>query len=95
MSEPESIDELWRSVVLSFRLGLEARAHHQMVALMDAMLPFMEANVGKMGPPEVALIKQLLAAQGRGDFLYLADLLEYELPRTALAAMLASSPPTD
>ncbi len=84
MSEGGAINELCQQVVNSLRLGLEAQAHHEMVDLMDAMLPFMEANAGRMGPAEVALINNLLAAQGRGDLLYVADLLEYELPRTAL-----------
>lgn len=74
----------------SFRLGMEAQGNEACVALIDALL----AEIARPDQAHLAvalapLLPEVVAAQGRGDFLRVADLLEHELrPR-----LLAPPPP--
>ena len=85
MGEWESNERFLHSAIRSFRLGLEAQANSDLVKLIDVLAPYMEANATKMGKVEVELLNEIFAAQSRGDVLYLADLLEYEFPKSELA----------
>lgn len=81
--------ELVQGAVVAFRLGREAQGSEKLVAIVD-LLPGLVSNVPSTALPRLnGMFSAMLAAQSRRDFLFLADLLEYEL-----SAVLAPSPLT-
>ena len=74
-----------QAIIQLLRVGMEAQAHSELARLMEALLPYLQRHANDMGPAEVALINNMVEAQSRGDSLFLADLLQYELPQTKLA----------
>lgn len=75
----DEIEDLVRDTAAAFRFGMEAQGSEGLIALIDALPSF----VGQFSPEEAGRLNQLLAtmlaAQGRKDYGYLADLLEHEL----------------
>ncbi len=71
--------EALRVAARSFRLGMEGQASNDLVAFVDNFMPllksFGELDVGRV----TSLLGELLSAQSRKDYLYVADLLEYEI----------------
>jgi hypothetical protein len=75
----EQFQELALSTASAFRLGMEAQASEGLVALIDALPQMLEAGSG-INPTRLnSLLATMFAAQSRRDYLYLADLLQYEL----------------
>lgn len=75
----EQFQELALSTASALRLGMEAQASEGLVALIDA-LPQMLKDGSGIDPTRLnALLANMFAAQSRRDYLYLADLLQYEL----------------
>jgi hypothetical protein len=71
-------DALRRSAQ-SFRLGMEAEGSTHLAAFVDAVIE-LSAGEARIGAGELdALCGQVVAAQERGDVLFVADLLEHEL----------------
>lgn len=71
--------ELVQEAVVAFRLGREAQGSEKLVAIVD-LLPVLVSTVPSTDLPRLnGMFSAMLAAQGRRDFLFLADLLEYEL----------------
>ena len=70
----------------SFRLGMEAQGNAAFVAFVDALLPELARPArAALAAALAPLLPEVVAAQKRGDFLRVADLLEHEL-RPCLAA---------
>jgi hypothetical protein len=64
----------------AFRLGMEAQGQEAFVAFVDALQAELALPRGAAVAPRLQpLLPELLAAQERGDFLRVADLLEHEL----------------
>ena len=75
----EQFHQMILSTAISFRLGMEAQASEGLVALIDA-LPQVLADCSEIDTARLNLIlATMLAAQSRKDYIYLADLLQYEL----------------
>jgi hypothetical protein len=69
-----------RDVVRGFRLAEDAQAHSALVALIDALAPRLgDARLIQHNAAIMPILQQILDAQQRGDTLWIADLLEYEL----------------
>ena len=64
----------------AFRVGMEARANEEFVGFIDLMLPLLGRESHAQAALELApILPEVVAAQQRGDFLRVADLLEYEI----------------
>ena len=70
--------------VEAFRLGMEGRGSDAMMRLMDCMAPLLESNAADFGANEAELLRLIVDAQQRGDYIFVADLLEYMVPESAL-----------
>ncbi len=68
----------------AFRLGMEGKGSDAMMRLMDCMAPLLEINAAHLGADEAALLNLIADAQQRGDYIFVADLLEYMVPDSAL-----------
>lgn len=69
-----------RSAAVAFRLGMEAQGNEAFVGFVDRLAPLLAdperaQAAGEIGP----FLPEIVAAQQRGDFLRVADLLEYEV----------------
>ncbi len=71
--------------VEAFRLGMEGKGSDAMMRLMDCMTPLLESNVTHLGANEMELLNLIAEAQQRGDYIFVADLLEYMVPDSALS----------
>ena len=65
------------------RLGMEGAGSAALVEFIDQVLKSMaNPTTAPLGREALPLLKAIIAGQQRGDFLYIADILEYEiLPR--------------
>ena len=86
MNNRYSCDLHRKEVIEAFRLGLVSQGSDNLVRFMDCLAPLLEAKADSLGEKEVKLIEEIFTAQSRGDYLYLADMLQYVWPRTRLAA---------
>ncbi len=67
--------------VRAFRLGMEAEGNEALIALIDALAADLSKALAAPDHELAGLLERILAAQARGDFLCVADLLEHELAR--------------
>jgi hypothetical protein len=67
--------------VRAFRLGMEAEGNEALVVLIDALAADLSKALVAPDQGLPGLLEEILAAQARGDFLCVADLLEHELAR--------------
>lgn len=78
MSSEEFL-QIAQKAVESYRCGMEAQGSECLVALIDVL----SAMLQKSESPDSGALSQVLAAmfaaQERKDYLYLADLLQYEM----------------
>lgn len=88
MNKLQSECDLQRlQAITAFRLGREGEGSNALVKFIDGLAPVLESNSALLGPDEAALLSEIMAAQQRGDYLFVADLLEYLLPATALGGI--------
>lgn len=73
--------------ITAFRLGREGEGSAALVKFIDCLAPALERNSDLLGGDEATLLNEIMAAQQRGDYLFVADLLEYLLPATALGGI--------
>lgn len=67
------------SAVTAFRLGMEGQANEELIAFIDGFPGFLR-NRGLSDAAQVnVVLTEILSAQSRKDYLFVADLLEYEL----------------
>ena len=71
-----------------FRLGKEGQGSDAMIHFIDTLVPILNANPSQLGTEEARVMEQIVQAQQRGDFTFVADVLEHLLPRTRLAGLL-------
>lgn len=81
--------QLLITAVESFRVGREAQGSEALMGLMDRLDPLLKHHAATLTSIDVALVNAIVKAQARGDFIYVADLLEYELPQCKLGELLA------
>ncbi len=75
----EHFEGVIKSVVGAFRLGMEAQGGEGLIAIIDS-LPSLIAERKELALEMLnELLTEILSSQSRKDFLFLADLLEYEL----------------
>lgn len=80
---PATSRDSWRTplaaAVRALRLGLEGEGSEQLTRFIDRLAP----ALGVLPPPQLGALNGVLGAilqgQGRKDFLFVADLLEYEV----------------
>ena len=73
----DHLESVVKSTVTAFRCGMEAQASEGLVAIIDA-LPLV-LNSAKEPAELRGIFVEMLAAQERKDYNYLADLLEFRL----------------
>ena len=83
-----SIQKSVEEAVKSFRMGIIAQGSVALTLIVDAIIPLMEESASNITELDILIIKELLAAQERGDFNFVADILEYELPKSGLGKLL-------
>jgi hypothetical protein len=71
-------------VIESFRLGREGQGSAVLTKLIDEFIPRMEQYAAELTENDVALFDTMFTAQQRGDYLFVADILEYLLPTSTL-----------
>ena len=69
----------------SFRLGMDAAGNSALTAFIDRISQQLSNDVALCGQQEIELINEIVNAQMRGDYIYIADLLEYRLKETKLS----------
>lgn len=75
----EQFLQLALSTAESYRLGMEAQGSEGLVALIDA-LSFLLQNSPKVDSVRLGqVLTAMFEAQARRDYLYLVDLLQYEM----------------
>ncbi len=66
------------AAVRCFRLGIEGEGSHHLIAFIDALAPLLATaspdDLLRINP----ILNRIVEAQGRKDFLGVADFLEYE-----------------
>ncbi len=82
MRDNNNIQDYRAEAIRSFRLGMNGQASESLVKFIDCLTSALQKNAAALGSAETHLINAIFEAQSRGDYLYLADLLEYELPKT-------------
>lgn len=76
--------EALKATAAAFRLGMEAQASENLVELIDLLTPLVQNPVHPYREKMNTVLAELLAAQSRKDYLYAADLLEYELSKSLI-----------
>jgi len=71
-----------------FRLGMEALGNDNLVKFADYLLPLLGNSQHLYKERDNKLLDSIFAAQSRGDFAYLADLLQYEIPVSGIGDLL-------
>ncbi len=72
--------ESLEQTITQFRLGMEAGANHSMISFIDSFLAAFKSGKFSAEVQEVQpLLQEILSAQERGDYLFAADLLEYQI----------------
>lgn len=84
LDEAVEVGKMCQQAARSFRLGEEAAGSGTLVRLVDAV-GRLAARGDPRVPTLVPVLEELLAAQRRGDFLRVADVLDFVLAE-ALAA---------
>jgi len=73
--------EALKAAASAFRLGIEAQASENLVEFIDLLTPLVQNPIYPYREEMNTVLAELLAAQSRKDYLYVADLLEYELAK--------------
>ncbi len=83
------MEAILEEAVRQLRLGMEAAGSASLVALIDELLKRMaNPTASPLLQSDLPLLKDLIAGQNRGDFLYVADILEYEIrPRIVVSGL--------
>ena len=84
----ESVASDIAKVILYYRLGVDAEGSDALAKVMEALQPRLAKNLSILGPDDMAFLKSLMQAQAASDYLYVADLMEFALPQTALVRVL-------
>jgi hypothetical protein len=79
-SDPVCLEAL-KAAAAAFRLGMEGQASENLVELIGLLTPLLQNPTYPHREKMNKMLAELLAAQSRKDYLYAADLLEYELPK--------------
>lgn len=67
------------AVVHALRLGRSAEGNDALAEFLQQLSIALTGPLGSQAPLLLPALRALLQAQEQGDFLYVADLLEYEL----------------
>ncbi|NOZ52520.1 MAG: hypothetical protein GXP08_05165 [Gammaproteobacteria bacterium] len=71
-----------------FRLGMEPLGNDNLMKFADHLLPLLAHSKNLYQQHDNQLLETVFAAQSRGDFAYLADLLQYEIPTSGIGDLL-------
>ena len=75
-------------VIESFRLGREGQGSAALTKFIDFIMPRLEQYSAELTQDDIALLNKVIAAQDRSDYLFVADILEYLLPASALGKII-------
>ena len=79
MMHSKMIETLNQSV-RQFRLGMEGEASASLASFIDLLLKGMTADRNfPLSAEDMPLLNEIIGGQQRGDYLYVADILEYKL----------------
>ena len=88
MSKIDNYSDYLAEVIESFRLGREGQGSAALAKLIDLLLPMLEQRKGEIVQDDIILLNNIITAQERGDYLYVADILEYLLPSSMLGKVM-------
>ena len=69
-----------------FRIGAEGEGSRGLLEILSVIAATIETGKKThidIKPEDLSLFNNIVQAQERGDFIYVADLLEYELPSSS------------
>lgn len=84
MTKHNMCDQYRMESIEAFRLGMEGQGSDALVRFIDCLVPFMESNSAMLGQDESELLNLVFAAQQRGDYVFIADILQYVFPNSVL-----------
>lgn len=70
-----------------FRVGAEGEGSRGLLDIINTITSLLngkDVQDAAIDKEDLSLLNDVAQAQQRGDFIYIADLLEYELPKSAL-----------
>ncbi len=80
VSNPDALRAALMRTVASFRVGMPARGNDALVSFVTMLQARLEGTGSDaVAHPFLAHLGEIIAAQERGDYLRIADLLEFEL----------------
>lgn len=72
------MQELLREIIKQFRLGAEGRGNTLLVQFIEQIMQIVQRQ-GQLNPEVMPVMQEILAAQERADYLWIADMMEYKL----------------
>jgi len=87
MSDKKECADNLAEVIESFRLGREGQGSVAFTKVIAYLMPRLEQHMAELTQADVSLLNEMSAAQERGDFLFVADMLEYLLPTSTLGKL--------
>jgi len=84
----EVVGDAVAKVIFFYRLGVDAEGSDALAKVMEALQPRLAKNLSMLGPDDMKFLQSLMQAQAASDYLYVADLMEFVLPNTALIRVL-------
>ncbi len=80
VSNPNTLHATLMRTVASFRVGMSARGNDALASFVTLLQAELDSQGTDSGAhPFLEHLKEIVAAQERGDYLRVADLLEYEV----------------
>jgi len=73
--------EALKTTATSFRLGMEGQGSENLIKLIDLLTPLVQDSDSPHREQMNTVLAELFAAQSRKDYIYVADLLEYQLSK--------------
>lgn len=85
------ISRYFSEVIESFRLGREGQGSAALARVIDYLMLGVEQYATELTEDDILLLNEIIAAQVRGDYLFVADLFEYRIPVSTLGKIITSS----
>ena len=67
-------------IIQSYRLGVDREGNRALADFTEWLLPVLNEQSATLTEDDLNFVTELLTAQERTDYLYIADLLQYDLP---------------
>jgi len=89
--EQDNCRQYLSQAIISFRLGMDAEGSDNLMKFIDHFRQLFSPGRKYLSDYDAQLIKTIVSAQRRGDTIYLADLIEYEIPKSGFGKLINSN----